>query len=148
MEFTDLKPMQLPASYAVLSEDEMVYIEGGAFELNITKEQVINFSTNVVVNSIRLLGQAAVGAAIAGMISMHNDGLTVEGSLRHYWDGQSNLGKAMTFVAAGFAGVYAYLSVARFFNTVLSIYQDARNSYNETTTNAATSAAATPALAA
>ena len=35
MEFTYQSTMQLPASYAVLSEDEMVYTVGGAFELNI-----------------------------------------------------------------------------------------------------------------
>ncbi len=37
MEFTYQSTMQLPASYAVLSEDEMVYTVGGAFELNIDR---------------------------------------------------------------------------------------------------------------
>lgn len=148
MEFTDLKPMQLPASYAVLSEDEMVYIEGGAFELNITKEQVVDFATNVVINSIRMLGQASIAYAFAGIQDMRADGLSTWGAVEHYWGRQTPVGKTMTFVAAGFAGVYVYFSVATFINTVLSIYQDARNSYNETTTNAAASAAATPALAA
>ena len=42
MEFTYQSTMQLPASYAVLSEDEMVYTVGGAFELNINAQDVLN----------------------------------------------------------------------------------------------------------
>ena len=44
MEFTYQSTMQLPASYAVLSEDEMVYTVGGAFELNINAQDVLNLS--------------------------------------------------------------------------------------------------------
>ena len=43
MEFTYQSTMQLPASYAVLSEDEMVYTVGGAFELNIDRAAVAQF---------------------------------------------------------------------------------------------------------
>ena len=50
MEFTYQSTMQLPASYAVLSEDEMVYTVGGAFELNINAQDVLNFTVNVGVN--------------------------------------------------------------------------------------------------
>lgn len=48
MEFTYQSTMQLPASYAVLSEDEMVYTVGGAFELNIDRAAVAQFVTNVI----------------------------------------------------------------------------------------------------
>ena len=58
MEFTYQSTMQLPASYAVLSEDEMVYTVGGAFELNINAQDVLNFTVNVGVNLVRMLGQA------------------------------------------------------------------------------------------
>ena len=51
MEFTYQSTMQLPASYAVLSEDEMVYTVGGAFELNINRAGCrCNFTVNVGVN--------------------------------------------------------------------------------------------------
>ena len=56
MEFTYQSTMQLPASYAVLSEDEMVYTVGGAFELNINAQDVLNFTVNVGVNLVRMLG--------------------------------------------------------------------------------------------
>ena len=54
MEFTYQSTMQLPASYAVLSEDEMVYTVGGAFELNINAQDVLNFTVNVGVNLVRM----------------------------------------------------------------------------------------------
>ena len=74
MEFTYQSTMQLPASYAVLSEDEMVYTVGGAFELNINAQDVLNFTVNVGVNLVRMLGQAAISNTIAGIIDMRNDG--------------------------------------------------------------------------
>ena len=108
MEFTYQSTMQLPASYAVLSEDEMVYTVGGAFELNINAQDVLNFTVNVGVNLVRMLGQAAISNTIAGIIDMRNDGLTTMGAIEHYWGRQTPVGKTMTVVAAGFAGVYVY----------------------------------------
>ena len=81
MEFTYQSTMQLPASYAVLSEDEMVYTVGGAFELNINAQDVLNFTVNVGVNLVRMLGQAAISNTIAGIIDMRNDGLTTMGAI-------------------------------------------------------------------
>ena len=81
MEFTYQSTMQLPASYAVLSEDEMVYTVGGAFELNINAQDVLNFTVNVGVNLVRMLGQAAISNTIAGIIDMRNDCLTTRGAM-------------------------------------------------------------------
>ena len=50
MEFTYQSTMQLPASYAVLSEDEMVYTVGGAFELNINAQDVLHCSMYVLIH--------------------------------------------------------------------------------------------------
>ena len=73
MEFTYQSTMQLPASYAVLSEDEMVYTVGGAFELNINAQDVLNFTVNVGVNLVRMLGQAAISNTIEnGLYSQRN----------------------------------------------------------------------------
>jgi len=73
MEFTYQSTMQLPASYAVLSEDEMVYTVGGAFELNIDRAAVAQFVTNVISNSIRLAGQYTFQMAFDGLTNMRND---------------------------------------------------------------------------
>ena len=72
MEFTYQSTMQLPASYAVLSEDEMVYTVGGAFELNIDRAAVAQFVTNVISNSIRLAGQYTFQMAFDGLTNMRN----------------------------------------------------------------------------
>ena len=124
MEFTYQSTMQLPASYAVLSEDEMVYTVGGAFELNINAQDVLNFTVNVGVNLVRMLGQAAISNTIAGIIDMRNDGLTTMGAIEHYWGRQTPVGKTMTVVAAGFAGVYVYYWARSAIESFLSIYND------------------------
>lgn len=130
MEYTDLKPMRLPVSCAVLSEEEMVYVAGGALALNISQEDVIRFSTNVVVNLIRLMGQAAINNALTGIQDMRNDGLTTAGAIKHYWGRQNTMGKVMTGVVAGCAGVYLYYQAVSLVNTFLSIYSDLRDIYN------------------
>ena len=140
MEFTYQSTMQLPASYAVLSEDEMVYTVGGAFELN--------FTVNVGVNLVRMLGQAAISNTIAGIIDMRNDGLTTMGAIEHYWGRQTPVGKTMTVVVAGFAGVYVYYWARSAIESFLSIYNDMRNIYNESEAKNQAQAAGTAALAA
>ena len=140
MEFTYQSTMQLPASYAVLSEDEMVYTVGGAF--------VLNFTVNVGVNLVRMLGQAAISNTIAGIIDMRNDGLTTMGAIEHYWGRQTPVGKTMTVVAAGFAGVYVYYWARSAIESFLSIYNDMRNIYNESEAKNQAQAAGTAALAA
>lgn len=148
MEFTYQSTMQLPASYAVLSEDEMVYTVGGAFELNINAQDVLNFTVNVGVNLVRMLGQAAISNTIAGIIDMRNDGLTTMGAIEHYWGRQTPVGKTMTVVAAGFAGVYVYYWARFAIESFLSIYNDMRNIYNESEAKNQAQAAGTVALAA
>ena len=138
MEFTYQSTMQLPASYAVLSEDEMVYTVGGAFELNINAQDVLNF----------MLGQAAISNTIAGIIDMRNDGLTTMGAIEHYWGRQTPVGKTMTVVVAGFAGVYVYYWARSAIESFLSIYNDMRNIYNESEAKNQAQAAGTAALAA
>lgn len=148
MEFTYQSTMQLPASYAVLSEDEMVYTVGGAFELNINAQDVLNFTVNVGVNLVRMLGQAAISNTIAGIIDMRNDGLTTMGAIEHYWGRQTSVGKTMTVVAAGFAGVYVYYWARSAIESFLSIYNDMRNIYNESEAKNQAQATGTAALAA
>ena len=129
MEFTYQSTMQLPASYAVLSEDEMVYTVGGAFELNINAQDVLNFTVNVGVNLVRMLGQAAISNTIAGIIDMRNDGLTTMGAIEHYWGRQTPVGKAATVLFTGFAGYAVYIYAVQLINTALGIYTDVNNNY-------------------
>ena len=74
MEYTSSTSLHFPAAYAPISEDEMIYIEGGA---DVISPQ--QFTYNLVTNLIRLMGQAAFSSAVTGLINMRNDGLTVGG---------------------------------------------------------------------
>ena len=63
MELTYQNQMLLPASYTVLSEEEMTYIEGGAITASDATAAVLNFAINFAVNTIKTLGQGAFNAA-------------------------------------------------------------------------------------
>ena len=52
MEYTSSTSLHFPAAYAPISEDEMIYIEGGA---DVISPQ--QFTYNLVTNLIRLLGR-------------------------------------------------------------------------------------------
>ena len=148
MEFTYPNQMQLPASYAVLSEDEMVYIGGGAFDLGISQQDVLNFSVNLCVNLVRMLGQGALTNTLNGIQDMRNDGLTTWGAIQHYWGRQTPVGKTMTVVAVGFVGVYLYYQAVSIVNSVLSIYSDMKDIYESDSQTAGTAGTANTALAA
>ena len=53
MEYTSQSVLHFPAAYAPISEDEMIYLDGGDA---ISPQQ---FTFNLVTNLIRLMGQAA-----------------------------------------------------------------------------------------
>ena len=86
MEYTSSNSLHFPAAYVPISEDEMIYIEGGA---DVISPQ--QFTYNLVTNLIRLMGQAAFSGAVTGLINMRNDGLTLGGSIKHYWSHQTGL---------------------------------------------------------
>ena len=124
MEYTSSTSLHFPAAYAPISEDEMIYIEGGA---DVISPQ--QFTYNLVTNLIRLMGQAAFSGAITGLINMRNDGLTVGGSIKHYWNRQTTVGKAATVLFTGFAGYAVYVYAVQLINTALGIYTDVKDNY-------------------
>lgn len=124
MEYTSSTSLHFPAAYAPISEDEMIYIEGGA---DVISPQ--QFTYNLVTNLIRLMGQAAFTGAVTGLINMRNDGLTVGGSIKHYWNRQTTVGKAATVLFTGFAGYAVYIYAVQLINTALGIYTDVKDNY-------------------
>ena len=148
MEYTSSTSLHFPAAYAPISEDEMIYIEGGA---DVISPQ--QFTYNLVTNLIRLMGQAAFTGAVTGLINMRNDGLTVGGSIKHYWGRQGTIGKAATVLFTGFAGYAVYVYAVQLVNTALGIYTDVKDNYyndgsSPGTTTTAPTAASTAALTA
>ena len=148
MEYTSSTSLHFPAAYAPISEDEMIYIEGGA---DVISPQ--QFTYNLVTNLIRLMGQAAFTGAVTGLINMRNDGLTVGGSIKHYWGRQGTIGKVATVLFTGFAGYAVYVYAVQLVNTALGIYTDVKDNYyndgsSTGTTTTDPTAASTAALTA
>ena len=139
MELTYQSQMLLPASYTVLSEEEMTYIEGGAITASDATAAVLNF-----VNTIKTLGQGAFNAAWNGMKEMHDDGLSITGSVKHYWGRQTPAGKAGTVVIGSFAAFYAYAQTMQIINTAVAIYRDIKAIYEQTKADKAAKEAAIP----
>ena len=67
MDHTYQSTMLMPASYAVLSEEEMTYLDGGAdYNFNVGKytvtfhpEVLVTYAMNVVVNGVYMLSQGS-----------------------------------------------------------------------------------------
>ena len=108
MELTYQSPL-MPASYTAISADEMTYIDGGAIQIGsylieFHPEALLQSVVNFTINFSQLMGKAALGAAVGGLILMHEDGLTLSQSVSYYWDGQNKAGKAATVAALSLAG--------------------------------------------
>ena len=77
MELTYQSPM-MPAAYAVISADEMTYIDGGALQIGsylieFHPENLLTAAVNFTVNFAQLMGKAALTAAVGGLLLMHED---------------------------------------------------------------------------
>ena len=65
MEYTTSSgAIAMPAHYALVPQEEMVYLEGGTL-FDFTKEQVIQFGVNVLVNGLTLFGSAFFSAGVS-----------------------------------------------------------------------------------
>lgn len=146
MELTYPNQMLMPASYTVLSEEEMTYIEGGAIEMSAVTANVLNFTINVAVNAVRMLGRGALNSAMSGLQEMHDDGMGLTTSVRYFWDGQNTRGKVSAVVMGSFAGFYAYLWARQTINTVVSVYKDIKAIYDQTKADKAAKEAAAAAI--
>lgn len=136
MESTRQNQLLLPAAYAPISEEEMIYIEGGD---SISPQQ---FAYNFTANLSRLIGQYIFEEAWNGMLNMRRDGLTVGGAIKHYWNGRNKLGKFFTFVSAGFAGYAVYVNAMQAINTALGIYTEVKDNYLNNNASSTTDASA------
>ena len=130
MELTYQSPM-MPAAYSVISAEEMTYIDGGAFTLP-TLDDALVFGVSVTFNLVRMIGEIAFSNTIDGLKNMHNDGLSLTQSVKHYWNNQTNYGRVATVVVGTFAGYYVYTKAMQIFNTVKNMYTDFKNAYEVT----------------
>ena len=151
MELTYQSPL-MPASYTAISADEMTYIDGGAIQIGsylieFHPEALLQSVVNFTINFSQLMGKAALGAAVGGLILMHEDGLTLSQSVSYYWDGQSKAGKVGTVIVGGLAGWYGVLKGIQIYNTAKSLYIELKNAYEQTKANRAAAQAGVLAAA-
>ena len=92
MDHTYQSTMLMPASYAVLSEEEMTYLDGGAdYNFNVGKytvtfhpEVLVTYAMNVVVNGVYMLSQGSFQYFINTFKEGLSDGLSLTGVVKHH----------------------------------------------------------------
>ena len=99
MDHPNQNTMLLPASYAVISEEEMTYLDGG--------------------QSFRYIA----GRVQSGL----SNGLSLSGTFYHTWDKMNTWSRIASVGVAGLAGVYVYSQVMNVIRTVTSIYDQIVN---------------------
>ena len=125
--------MQLPAAYAVITEEEMTYLDGGStivlgqafgYRLTLDTDQLMTFCTNVVAN----LGYYLLGASFSYITNIFEsgakNGLSIAGSVAHAWNRLETPGSRIGAIGlTGLAGVYVGVQA-------VSIYRSLRNVYD------------------
>lgn len=146
MDHTSQSAMLMPASYAVLSEEEMTYLDGGAdYSFNIGDYTVTfhpdvlgAYAMNLVVNTFYMLGQGAFQYAVNTFKDGLMDGLTVGGVIKHNWNRMNNWSRAATVGMSVLGGYYVYVQA-------VGIYKSLKNLFGAIVTPSATPDAQDPA---
>ena len=109
MDHTYQSTMLMPASYAVLSEEEMTYLDGGAdYNFNVGKytvtfhpEVLVTYAMNVVVNGVYMLSQGSFQYFINTFKEGLSDGLSLTGVVKHNWNRMNTWSRVATVGMAG-----------------------------------------------
>lgn len=135
------RPMQLPACYAVLSEEEMTYTDGGFaftvgnYEITVNTGALVQYLVaNTVYASMNLLvymGQYAFNRASNELQTGLADGLTIGGTINHYWGKMNTQSKIASVGMAALGGYYAYLQIRSMYYSLKNVYDALVNSYNQ-----------------
>lgn len=130
MDHTYQSTMRMPSSYAVLSEEEMTYTEGGA---SITPEQFAIASLNVALNIVYLMGGSAVNYAVSTIKTGLTDGLSLPGIAVHFWDRLNPWSKVATVGLGVAGGFYVYSQVVSLTQTVKNMINILKGNNQQTT---------------
>lgn len=130
MDHTSQSAMLMPASYAVLSEEEMTYLDGGAdysfnigdYTVTLHPEVLGAYAMNLVVNTFYMLGQGAFQYTVNTFKEGLMDGLTVGGVIKHNWNRMNTWSRVATVGMAGLAGYYAYAQVRSMYLSLKNLF--------------------------
>lgn len=149
MEYTTSSGViAMPAHYALVPQEEMVYLEGGAIlDINITKEQVIQFGVNVLVNGLLFLGGTffASGVSLVKNAYVGNTTTTGNNIMGDFFSSLSGGQWALLAVGGVLGGIYAANMAVYYYTTlidpIVKAVQDAVANSNATTAQPALAAA-------
>mgnify|MGYP000755816833 FL=1 len=130
MDHPNQNTMLLPASYAVISEEEMTYLDGGqsiylgsAFNHDIyfNTDQFATFCQNAAINLFVLMTNYSFRYIAGRVQSGLSNGLSLSGTFYHTWDKMNTWSRIASVGVAGLAGVYVYSQVMNVIRTVTSL---------------------------
>lgn len=141
MELTYQQPLQMPSCYAVLTEEEMTYIDGGFtftlgnYEVNVdTAALMQNLVANLVVVAINFgvaVGRYAFQATMDRVQVGMSDGLGASGIVRHFWGSLNTTSKVISIGTTALAGYYGYLQVRSIVLSLKNIFDAFKNTYDQ-----------------
>ena len=128
--------MLLPASYAVISEEEMTYLDGGrviqlgtvfGYDISFNTDQFAIFCKSAAINAFLLATSYSFSYIKNTTLSGLNNGLSASGTFYHTWDKMNGWSKLALFGMGTLAGYYAYGQIQSIIHTVKNIYNDLVN---------------------
>ena len=130
MDHTSQSAMLMPASYAVLSEEEMTYLDGGAdysfnigdYTVTLHPEVLGAYAMNLVVNTFYMLGQGAFQYTVNTFKEGLMDGLTVGGVIKHNWNRMNNWSRAATVGMSVLGGYYVYVQAVGIYKSLKNLF--------------------------
>ena len=146
--------MLLPASYAVISEEEMTYLDGGkeillgsafGYDLTFDTDQFVIFCQSALVNALLLGGSYSLSYIKNTITSGANNGLSPVGTFYHTWDKMNGWSKVALFAVGTLAGYYAYGQVVSVIRTVKNLYDQIVNPMPDLSSAAASTTTAAQA---
>ena len=151
MEHPYQNTMLLPASYAVITEEEMTYLDGGkeillgsvfGYDITFNTDQFVIFCQSALVNAFILASSYSFSYIKNTTVSGLSNGLSPAGTFYHTWDKMNGWSKLALFGVGTLAGYYAYGQVKSLINMAKSLYNDLVNPMPDfSSTDASTTAA-------
>lgn len=123
--------MQLPAAYAVLSYDEMTYLDGGTelvlgrafgYEVTLDTEEFATFWMTVAANLFYVAASTSFSYLVGVAESGYKNGLSPAGIFYHNWNKMTNSSKVAAVGMVGLAGFYAYSQAVSIFRSLRNLY--------------------------
>ena len=128
--------MLLPASYAVITEEEMTYLDGGrsihlfdafGYDVSFNTDKFVIFCKSFAVNAFLLASSYSFSYIKNTASSGHNNGLSASGTFYHTWDRMNGWSRVAAFGVATLAGYYAYGQVVNLIGMAKSLYNTIKN---------------------